>query len=253
MKKIFKSSLLIVLASTLVGCTTSQIVYYATALSLEDILNAADKNFTRDSEIYLTDEALEEINKTNGFTLTLARTTLWTENALYMYGSNNVNSGYLNDGNHMKHFYLDNGSNDIDSEDATNVIVDRDDGEHNIHTFDGFGTLHKIKSKSLNLNERFDLDGNNRTRAMTFGEGDDEIKQEFMYFIAPLFRNVDNYFDFSRVEVSLIDDVVTYSLYTDDNLDMLDNENGLFAKAEVRNIGLTTIPVVNAYFDSLNI
>ena len=43
MKKIFKSSLLIVLASTLVGCTTSQIVYYATALSLEDILNAKEK------------------------------------------------------------------------------------------------------------------------------------------------------------------------------------------------------------------
>ena len=251
MKKIFKSSLLIVLASTLVGCTTSQIVYYATALSLEDILNAADKNFTRNSEIYLTNEALEKINKTNGFTLTLARTTLWTENALYMYGSNNVNSGYLNDGNHMKHFYLENGSSDIASEDATNVIVDRDDGEHNIHTFDGFGTLHKIKN--LNLNERFVLDGNNRTRAMTFGEGDDEIKQEFMYFIAPLFKNVDNYFDFSRVEVSLIDDVVTYSLYTDDHLDMLDNENGLFAKAEVKDIDSTTIPVVDAYFASLNL
>ena len=252
MKKIFKSSLLIVLASTLVGCTTSQIVYYATALSLEDILNAADKNFTRDSEIYLTDEALEEINKTNGFTLTLARTTLWTENALYMYGSNNVNSGYLNDGNHMKHFYLENGSNDIDSEDATNVIVDRDDGEHNIHTFDGFGTLHKIKN--LNLNERFVLDGNNnRTRAMTFGEGDDEIKQEFMYFIAPLFKNVDNYFDFSRVEVSLIDGVVTYSLFASNHQEMLNKEDGLFAKAEVKNINSTTIPAVDAYFASLNL
>ena len=251
MKKIFKSSLLIVLASTLVGCTTSQIVYYATALSLEDILNAADKNFTRESTIYLTSDALEKINKTNGFTLTLARTTLWTENALYMHGSNNVNSGYLNEDGNMKHFYLKNGSNDIDSEDASNVIVDRDDGKHNIHTFDGFGTLHKIKS--LDLNKRFVLDGNNRTRAMTFGEGDDEIKQEFMYFIAPLFRNVDNYFDFSRVEVSLIDDVVTYSLYTDDRLNMLDNADGLFAQAKVKDIGKTTIPVVKAYFDSLNL
>ena len=250
MKKIFKSSLLIVLASTLVGCTTSQIVYYATALSLEDILNAADKNFTRESTIYLTSDALEKINKTNGFTLTLARTTLWTENALYMYDSNNVNSGYLNDGNHMKHFYLKHGSSDIASEDASNVIVDRDDGKHNIHTFDGFGTLHKIKS--LDLNKRFVLDGNNRTRAMTFGEGDDEIKQEFMYFIAPLFRNVDNYFDFSRVEVSLIDDVVTYSLYTDDHLDMLDNADGLFAQAKVKDIDSTTIPVINAYFANQN-
>ncbi len=250
MKKIFKSSLLIVLASTLVGCTTSQIVYYATALSLEDILNAADKNFTRDSEIYLTDEALEEINKTNGFTLTLARTTLWTENALYMHDSNNVNSGYLNDGDHMKHFYLKNGSSDLTSLDGANVIIDRDDGEHNIHTFDGFGTLHKIKN--LNLDERFVLDGNNRTRAMTFGEGDDEIKQEFMYFIAPLFRNVDNYFDFSRVEVSLIDGVVTYSLYTDDHLDMLDNADGLFAQAKVKDINLTSIPVIEAYFANQN-
>ena len=252
MKKIFKSSLLIVLASTLVGCTTSQIVYYATALSLEDILNAADKNFTRESTIYLTSDSLEEINKTNGFTLTLARTTLWTENALYMYGSNNVNSGYLNEDGSMKHFYLKHGSSDIASEDASNVIVDRDDGKHNIHTFDGFGTLHKIKSKSLDLNKRFVLDGNNRTRAMTFGEGDDEIKQEFMYFIAPLFRNVDNYFDFSRVEVSLIDGVVTYSLYTDDHLDMLDNADGLFAQAKVKDIDSTTIPVINAYFANQN-
>lgn len=248
MKKIFKSSLLIVLASTLVGCTTSQIVYYATALSLEDILNAADKNFTRESTIYLTSDSLEEINKTNGFTLTLARTTLWTENALYMYDSNNVNSGYLNEDGNMKHFYLKNGSSDIDSEDATNVIVDRDDGKHNIHTFDGFGTLHKIKSKSLDLNKRFVLDGNNRTRAMTFGEGDDEIKQEFMYFIAPLFRNVDNYFDFSRVEVSLIDGVVTYSLFASNHLDMLDNADGLFAQAKVKDINLTSIPVIEAYF-----
>ena len=253
MKKIFKSSLLIVLASTLVGCTTSQIVYHATALSLEDILNAADKNFTRDSEIYLTDEALEEINKTNGFTLTLARTTLWTENALYMYDSNNVNSGYLNEDGNMKHFYLKNGSSDIDSEDATDVIVDRDDGKHNIHTFDGFGTLHKIKIKSLNLDERFIMGENNHSRVMTFTDEDDKIKQEFMYFIAPLFRNVDNYFDFSRVEVSLIDDVVTYSLYTDDHLNMLDNADGLFAQAKVKDIGKTTIPVVKAYFDSLNL
>lgn len=250
MKKIFKSSLLIVLASTLVGCTTSQIIYYATALSLEDILNAADKNFTRDSEIYLTDEALEKINKTNGFTLTLARTTLWTENALYMYGSNNVNSGYLNDGNHMKHFYLKNGSSDIDSKDGSNVIVDRDDGEHNIHTFDGFGTLHKIKN--LHLDERFIMGENNRSRVMTFTDEDDEIKQEFMYFIAPLFKNVDNYFDFSRVEVSLIDDVVTYSLYTDDDLDMLDNADGLFAQAKVKDIDSTTIPVIYAYFANQN-
>lgn len=250
MKKIFKSSLLIVSLLSLVGCTTSQIVYYATALSLEDILNAADKNFTRTSEIYLTDDALEEINKTNGFTLTLARTTLWTENALYMYNSNNVNSGYLNDGNHMKHFYLKDGSSDRDSEDASDVIVDRDDGEHNIHTFDGFGTLHKIKN--LNLDERFTMGKNNRSRVMTFTDEDDEIKQEFMYFIAPLFRNVNNYFDFERVEVSLIDNVVTYSLYTDDHLDMLDNADGLFAQAKVKDIGLTSIPVIEAYFANQN-
>lgn len=250
MKKIFKSSLLIVSLLSLVGCTTSQIVYYATALSLEDILNAADKNFTRNSEIYLTDEALEKINETNGFTLTLARTTLWTENALYMYDSNNVNSGYLNDGNHMKHFYLKNGSSDLYIPDGTNVIVDRDDGEHNIHTFDGFGTLHKIKD--LNLDERFTMGKNNRSRVMTFTNEDDEIKQEFMYFIAPLFRNVDYYFDFERVEVSLIDNVVTYSLYTDDHLDMLDNADGLFAQAKVKDIGLTSIPVIEAYFANQN-
>lgn len=249
MKKIFKSSLLIVSLLSLVGCTTSQIIYYATALSLEDILNAADKNFTRTSEIYLTDEALEEINKTNGFTLTLARTTLWTENALYMYDSNNVNSGYLNDGNHMKHFYLRNGSS-VNSNDGSNVIVDRDDGEHNIHTFDGFGTLHKIKN--LKLDERFIMGENNRSRVMTFTDEDVEIKQEFMYFIAPLFRNVNNYFDFERVEVSLIDNVVTYSLYTDDHLDLLDNADGLFAQAKVKDIGLTSIPVIEAYFANQN-
>lgn len=250
MKKIFKSSLLIVSLLSLVGCTTSQIVYYATALSLEDILNAADKNFTRTSEIYLTNEGLEEINKTNGFTLTLARTTLWTENALYMHDSNNVNSGYLNDGNHMKHFYLKNGSSDLNSDDGSNVIVDRDDGEHNIHTFDGFGTLHKIRN--LNLDERFTMGENNRSRVMTFTNEDDEIKQEFMYFIAPLFRNVNNYFDFGRVEVSLIDNVVTYSLYTDDHLDLLDNADGLFAQAKVKDIGLTSIPVIEAYFANQN-
>lgn len=250
MKKIFKSSLLIVSLLSLVGCTTSQIVYYATALSLEDILNAADKNFTRTSEIYLTDEALEKINESNGFALTLARTTLWTENALYMYDSNNFNSGYLNDGNHMKHFYLKNGSSDLNSDNGSNVIVDRDDGEHNIHTFDGFGTLHKIKN--LNLDERFTMGENNRSRVMTFTNEDDEIKQEFMYFIAPLFRNVDNYFDFERVEVSLIDNVVTYSLYTDDHLDMLDNADGLFAQAKVKDIGLTSIPVIEAYFANQN-
>lgn len=251
MKKIFKSSLLIVSLLSLVGCTTSQIVYYATALSLDDILNAADKNFTRNSEIYLTDEALEEINKTNGFTLTLARTTLWTENALYMYDSNNVNSGYLNDGNHMKHFYLENGYSEYTSDNVSSVIIDRDDGEYNIHTFDGFGTLHKIKK--LNLDERFIMGENNRSRVMTFNDKDDEIKQEFMYFIAPLFKNVDNYFDFERVEVSLIDGVVTYSLYTDNHLDMLDNADGLFAQAKVKDINSTTIPAVDAYFASLNL
>lgn len=250
MKKIFKSSLLIVSLLSLVGCTTSQIIYYATALSLEDILNAADKNFTRESTIYLTSDALEKINKTNGFTLTLARTTLWTENALYMYDSNNVNSGYLNDGNHMKHFYLKDGSSDLDTDNGSNVIVDRDDGEHNIHTFDGFGTLHKIKN--LNLDERFTMGENNRSRVMTFTNEDDEIKQEFMYFIAPLFRNVNNYFDFECVEVSLIDNVVTYSLYTDDHLDMLDNADGLFAQAKVKDIGLTSIPVIEAYFANQN-
>ncbi len=252
MKKIFKSSLLIVSALTLVGCTTSQIVYYATALSLDDILNAADKNFTRNSTIYLTDEALEKVNATNGFTLTLARTTLWTENALYMYDANDVNSGYLNEDGHMKHFYLKNGSSDLASTDASNVIVDRDDGEYNIHTFDGFGTLHTIKNLN-NLDERFELGNNNCSRVMTFKEGDEEIEQEFMYFIAPLFRNVGNYFEFSRVEVSLIGDVITYSLFASNHLDMLNNEDGLFAKAELKNIETTTIPVVVAYFASENL
>lgn len=250
MKKIFKSSLLIVSLLSLVGCTTSQIVYYATALSLDDILNAADKNFTRESTIYLTSDALEKINKTNGFTLTLARTTLWTENALYMYDSNNVNSGYLNEDGNMKHFYLEHGSSDIYSKDASDVIVDRDDGKHNIHTFDGFGTLHKIKN--LKLDERFIMGENNRSRVMTFTDEDVEIKQEFMYFIAPLFRNVDNYFDFKRVEVSLIDNVVTYSLYADDYLGMLDNADGLFAQAKVKDIGFTSIPVIEAYFANQN-
>lgn len=162
-----------------------------------------------------------------------------------MYDNENVNSGYLNQDGFMKHFYLKNGSSDVVSIDESNVIIDRNDGEYDIDTFNRFGTLHKIKN--LNLEERFEM-VNNHTRVLTFTDEDNEIKQEFMYFIAPLFENVDGYFDFDRVEASLQDGVVIYALYADDtHLDMLNNNEGLFATAKVRNIDNTRIPVVESY------
>lgn len=55
-------------------------------------------------------------------------------------------------------------------------------------------------------------------------------------------------FDFDRVETSLQDGVVTYASYADDtHFDMLNNDQGLFATAKVRNIDNTTIPVVESY------
>ena len=233
----------------------------------KEILEAADYNYTRTTMMFLNADAFAEVSEFNYFEFTQSRITLWTENALYMHNasaSEGVNSGYLNENGRMKHYHLSNGHESIGGT-KDDVIIDRDDGAYNIHDFDGFGTLHKIKKLSLNesLSSRFTLvDGIENRYQMVFDntrKDEDKLIELFMYFIAPVYTNPtindDEYLHFDRVEISFSSskDEVNYYLYVEDadcsKLDSTNQSTGLFASAVVNNIETTTIVSVSDYLN----
>lgn len=234
----------------------------------KEILEVADYNYTRTTMMFLNADAFAEVSESNYFEFTQSRITLWTENALYMHNgsaSEGVNSGYLNENGRMKHYHLRNGHESINGT-KDDVIIDRDDGAYNIHDFDGFGTLHKIKNLSINenLSSRFTLvEGTENRYRMVFDstrKDEDKIIELFMYFIAPVYTNPiigdDEYLQFDRVEISFSssENEVNYYLYVKDNdyskLDSTNQSTGLFASAVVNNIGSTTITSISDYLNS---
>ncbi len=233
--------------------------------SATSILEAADYNYTRTTTMFFNADAYNEIKDVNYFEFTQTRTTLWTKQGLFMHNnsaSEGVNSGYLNQNGNMLHYYLKNGHEDINGT-KDSVVVDRNDGQYDIHEFEGFGTLHKIKYMSLNNNlaSYFSpVEGVENRYQLTFDDSlsnKDALLKEFMYFIAPCYTNPlvdgENYLTFDRLEISCSTDLseVNYYLYVDaSDFTKLDTDNsitGLFATAVINNINTTKIAAIEDY------
>lgn len=247
--------ILTLFASSLISVPIVRTINAETPISLDDILNKADKNYTRTSNMFFTSNAYEEVAPCNKFEFTQSRVTLWTEDALYMHnnaGVNGVNSGYLNnrvDG-YMYHYTIEGG---IDNINEGRVKIDRKDFLVDIHEYEEFGTFHKIKNLILNdesLKDRFLRTDN--TFTLTFEEGDEDLIEQFMFFIAPVYTNpsIDGaaYLSFEKVSLTLSGENINMYLYADEkDGDKLSSSDNLFASATISNIDNTSIPCVDDY------
>ena len=256
--KVFVTPIMLTLfASPLISVPIAKAINAETPISLDDILNSADKNYTRTSNMFFTSSAYEEVAHYNKFEFTQSRVTLWTENALYMHnnaGVNGVNSGYLNNSvdGYMYHYTIEGGIDNI-NEGREVVKIDRKDYLVDIHEYEEFGTFHKIKNLILNdesLKDRFLQEDN--TFTLTFEEGDENLIEQFMFFIAPVYTNpsIDGvaYLSFEKVSLTLSGENINMYLYaSEEDSDKLSSSDHLFASATLSNIDDTSIPCVDGY------
>lgn len=225
--------------------------------SAEEILSAADTNYTRTSLTYFSAEAYSSLLPHNRFDcFTQSRKTLWTAHALYMHNeSTQINSGYLDQANSLYHFRLHNGLQDIAKSDASlveNLRRDYVSEEASFTLHDFFMGSHYFKTNAASLASSFaPVEG----KSGVYASSDSSLFQSFLYFCAPLYTNSEvvagtPFLSFSKVEiVDLADGSYQYNLYANES-EKLTQSNGLFAVATISAIGTTSLPIIDAYFAS---
>lgn len=223
--------------------------------TIQEVFNAADLNYTRETVIYLTSTALTAAHEKNKFDFTLTRTTYFIENGLYMTNADrSVNSGYLSyakDQTKMYHYTIDNYAKD--GEAIANVKYsaanDVDEFFTNYHYFN-------VKAEDSAYTSLF-----SNTAKNTWESTDSTVISDFLAFCASCYTNTeawdvdgnsetpDKVMEFTKAVVTVQmsgSDVesYTFALYTSDTVAV--GSDGLFAVAKIvaSTINNTTISAI---------
>ncbi len=266
---LFKKAMLPVLSILLVGVLVivgSSKMVHATETptnyqTLEWVFNNVNKNYTRDTDINLNEEAFARAKAKNKFAFTLQRTTLWIDQGLYMYSTDGtVNSGYFTnstEANKMYHYNINGGITNIaDSSKVQNVAFSSDIvGGMNAFFID----MCKFHDNASSYSALFTNTANN-----TWESTDLDMINYFLAFCASCYTNTEAWdvdgngsigenevLEFSKVIVTIPDNSgnFLFKLYvTEACKSVLDSENindCLFASASVHNIGSTAITALS--------
>jgi len=238
-------------AGNAIGAVKAAAIVYKSA---EEILGAADTNYTRTTLTYLSAEAFASVLPHNRFDcFTQSRKTLWNTHALYMHNeSTQINSGYLDKANALYHYTLRNGLQDIAKSDASlveNIRRDHVSGDSAFTLHDFFMGCHYFKANATSLAASFSpVEG----KSGVYESSNASLFESFLFFCAPLYTNPEvvsgtPFLSFSKVEiVDLADGSYQYNLYANES-EKLTQSNGLFAVATVSAIGTTSLPIIDAY------
>lgn len=242
--------------SLTIASPTWKVAVVPTASSL---LSAADKNFTRTTNMYVSNEYMTgTIQQYDHFKdcITTSRVTNFVAGGLYMHTDNDtINSGYYsksseNGGNNMYHYSLTGGyTTNFSSVDAT--IENQREDSTTTSVDDFFTNCHYFTANAATIGAKFSYDIvhlNYYSDSATAGEG---LIGDFMRFTAPLFTN---YIDDETTKVTFKglglkdggSEGVFYYMYTDDAI-LASGANTVFSSAKVSNIGTTTIPFLAKY------
>lgn len=244
--------------------------------TLSEVLSEFNYNYTRATEIFWSAEACLEITNSgkNDFPFTTTRTTLFIENGLYMYNSDEtVNSGYytkaLTENDKMRHYRIEGGK---DARDLEETLLSEDSFSANVNVNDYYVGLH-----SFHIGENMELftdlfayvedDSTGYYRSTTLTEealilkdvnNNDlsySLEKAMMYFTAPCYTNPilegdTPYYTFkeARIKLNSSGDLI-FSLYANEEA-KLQNGNGLFSCATITAKDLTTIKALNSYLES---
>lgn len=252
----FKKCILLGASSfLLLGCALpNSLAATGSYKTAQEILEAANQNYTRTTTTYFTADAYNEVKAKNQYDcFTQNRTTLWTEHALYMHnGSSTINSGYFDQNNALYHYTLKNGVEDVSKTDKAlvenvHVAVAAHPSAYTIHDF--FTGAYYFKTFADLIAGDFTAVAG---REGVYQSTKSDYFEDFMYFAAPLYTNPEvvagtPYLTFTKVEiVDLGDGTYKYNLYAAETA-KLSTSDGLFATAVISAIGSTALPIMASY------
>ncbi len=219
------------------------------ALSASSILSMTkDNNFTRSTQINLTSSGYDYLVANGSYfgQFYTTRTTLFTNNALYMHNSTAaVNSGYFTPKgtNEMWHYTIDGGYENLNLGNS-NVNNLRKDSS-TVNTNDWYINGKYFAAHSNEIAELMEYDFNNHN----YYSDDSSLFHDFMFFTAPVFTNGkdfsgNNVVTFTGVGLKDLKGSVAYYLYAN-GCELLDaGANTVFSQAILSEIGTTSIPVL---------
>ncbi|NLN80869.1 MAG: hypothetical protein GX132_05735 [Erysipelotrichia bacterium] len=245
-------------------------------LSLSEVLQNFDYNYTRSTEIFWSAEAYQEIldSGKNDFPFTSTRTTLFIENGLYMFNSDDsVNSGYYTKANSesdkMRHYRIEGGK---DARDDVEAGLSKDSFSANVNVNDYYVGLH-----SFHIDDNMDLftslfeyveDESNGYYVANLMDDDAlvlkdvnsneliySLEKAMMYFTAPCYTNPilegeKPFYTFkeARIKLNSTGDLI-FKLYANEE-SQLDSLDGLFSCATITDSGSTTIKALNQHLEN---
>jgi len=223
------------------------------------LLSAADKNFTRTTNMYVSNEYMSgTIQQYDHFKdcITTARVTNFVAGGLYMHTDNDtINSGYYsktseNSGNNMYHYNLTGGYTTNFANVSATIENEREDSK-TTSVDDFFINGHYFTTNAATIGAKFSYDIVHLNYYSDSATAGDTLVADFMHFTAPLFTN---YIDSETTKVTFKglglkdggSEGVFYYMYTDDAI-LASGANTVFSSAKVSNIGSTTIPFLAKY------
>lgn len=218
-------------------------------LSAKALLSMTEENnFTRSTQINLTSEGYNYLVENGSYfgQFYTTRTTLFTNNALYMHNSTQaVNSGYFTPKgtNEMWHYTIDGGYESLNLGNSYVTNLRKDSSTVNTNDWYVNGMYFAAQSTEIAALMEYDFNYHN------YYSDSNTLFHDFMFFTAPVFTNGKDFagndvVTFTGVGLKDLKGSVAYYLYAN-GCEYLDaGANTVFSQAILSEIGTTSIPVL---------